>query len=362
MPPTTTIADTGVRDAVLSALPADLNAAVRSVRIRDALDQVADLRDFAAVADGVLRGSAAIDLLRVRAPEMFMPADSEAQRAAQERLAARGVLEQLRASQVTTDTPGLLPRPVDVPASTGIETGTPLIREYALDRDFAEGGTTPVVPAVAAGNINGDLLTEGSPVTPGSPVTFTNAAAADARQIAVCVAKLSRQVLDWPGSDAQALLDQAFYDIADRRAELTIGADLIASAGGTRTAGASDTTLSDAINAAEAAAGAALNEALASGTLPGLVIVNPANLPRVRRAMAAGWLIDPHPVLTASIGVTAGTAVVVAPGAVHLARDEVFWAAVDDPSAIGKLAVAARPFLVTVRAANGVQTVTAIPA
>jgi hypothetical protein len=129
-------------------------------------------------------------------------------------------------------------------------------------------------------------------------------------------------------------------------------------------AGADLTTLGTALDAAEAAAGAAVNsEITTSGTAPGLLVVNPANWPKVRRAIGTSWPVDaPHPQVAVSIGAPAGTAILVGPSAIHLFRDQVLHAARTAPGVMGYENTAARPFYLSIRAATGVQTITSIPA
>ena len=351
---------TQLRNLVMNALDGGASDAIRASRGREAVEQAQDLADFVRFASGVIGGSRVLDMAAVKAADL-LPLRS----AAQERMQARQMLDQLRASQVTGDNPGIVPRPVDGgTATTGIGGGLPLIRQYALRRDMSQGGTAPVTPGVTAGDIDGEIVAEGTGDPSPAAVTIADVGAARSRLMAICFAQFSRQSRDWADPTVLAMLDQILYDIADRAAEKKIGADLIAAPGaGTRVAGADLTTLGTALDAAEAAAGAAMNTELATGSLPGLLIVNPANWPKVRRAIGTAWLADaPHPLPAVSIGVPAGTAVVLGPGGVHLFADDPIVDAAVAPSILGQRISVGRPFYLSVRAAAAVQLITAIPA
>ncbi|MDZ5441752.1 hypothetical protein U2F26_03270 [Micromonospora sp. 4G57] len=358
-----------LRSLALAALATDASDAIRSSRARETVEQVHDLADFARFAAGVIGGSRAQDWARVKVPHLGGPGGQDV-RPALERIEARQVADQLRAIQLTTDNPGLVGKPVEAVGGTGIGTALPLIRQYAAGRDFTAGGTAPVVPGVASGNINGAMVTEGTPLTAGTAVTIGDVGSGRARQLAACYAVLPRQVIDWADPLAQAMLDQLLQDVADRAAEIYVGGQLVAAAGGTRGAGADAITLGAALDQAEALAGAAMNnhlandpEGVADGAVPGLLICNPANLPRVRRAISTSWQPDvPHPVVAVSVGAPVGTAIVTAPGAVLLEREPVQWDPQLSPDTLGVEIGVSRPLYLAVRATAGVQTVTGIPA
>lgn len=358
-----------LRNLAMGALDGGASDAIRASRAREAVEQVQDLADFARVASGVIGGSRAQDWARVKVPHLG-GAGGQDVRPALERIEARQVADQLRALQLTTDNPGIVPKPVETAGGTGIGTALPLIRQYAAERDFTAGGVAPVVPGVAAGNINGAMVTEGTPLTAGAALTIGDVGSSRARQLAACYAILPRQVIDWADPLAQAMLDQLLQDVADRAAEVYIGGQLVTAAGGTRVAGVDATTLGAALDQAEALAGVAMNnhladtpEGVADGAVPGLVIVNPSNLPRVRRAIGTSWQPDvPHPVVAVSIGAPVGTAIVTAPGAVLLEREPVQWDPQLSPDTLGVEIGVSRPLYLAVRATAGVQTVTGIPA
>lgn len=355
-----------LRSLVMATLDGGASDAIRSSRAREAVEQAQDLADFARVASGVIGGSRAQDWARVTAPHLHGQGGQDV-RPALERIEAR---QAARAIQLTSDNPGLIPRPVEAVGGTGIGTALPLIRQYAAERDFTAGGTAPVVPGVASGNITGSMVTEGTPLTAGAALTIGDVGATRARQLAACYAILPRQVIDWADPIAQAMLDQLLMDIADRAAEVYIGGQLVTAAGGTRVAGVDATTLGAALDQAEALAGVAMNnhladtpEGVADGAVPGLVIVNPSNLPRVRRAIGTSWQSDvPRPLVAVSIGAPVGTAIVTAPGAVLLEREPVQWDPQLSPDTFGVEIGVSRPLYLAVRAAAGVQTVTGIPA
>jgi len=338
----------GLRETVLSSLAPDLSHGVRVGRARETVEQAADLRDFVRVASTVIGGSAVLDVLRM--------AEARDRGDALERYQAREVLDQLRAVQTLADNPGLLPKPVDVgTGSTGLGDGMPLIRLHALDREFAAGGDAPITPGVPGNVPAGSIDPAADPG--GTAFTIANVGSARARHNAVAFATFARQVRDWSDPAALAMVDQIVLDVADRAAEVYIGAQLVAAAGGTRVAGADLNTLGDALDAAEAAAGAALNAPA------DLLIVNPANWPKVRRAIGTSWPTDaPHPMVAVSIGVAAGTAIVTGRSALHLFRDDVFFLPRESPSNFGMEVAASRPFYLAVRTTTGVQTITGIPA
>lgn len=350
-----TPAQNHIRNLVLSTTERDLTEATRAARARTAIDTASDLRDFARLAAGVIGGSEALDALLIEEK-------GAAARPAAERQEARQVLAQVRAAQALADTPGINPKPVDVgTGATGISGCLPLIRKYALDRDFAAGGDAPITPGVIGGDTTGDV-DPSTPYTGGTSFTIANVGAGQFRHFAWGYANYAHQVEKWSDPGAHSLLDQILLDVADRAAEIYIGAALISAAGGTRTAGADLVTLGTALDAAEAAASAAVNSELTdTGTAPGLLIANPANWPKVRRAIGTSWPADaPHPQVAVSIGATVGTAIIVGPAAIHLFRDQEILAARTAPSSFGFESVVGRPFYLSVRAAAGVQIITGI--
>ncbi|PSL02500.1 hypothetical protein CLV30_110154 [Haloactinopolyspora alba] len=352
-----------LRSLVMSVTEPDLDEPVRASRSRTVAETVTDLRDVAALAP-MIGGSQAVDTLRMseeQPPFDDLDPSGRKRQAAYERFSARRVADEIRAASLTTDTPGLLPRPLDTgTGTTGIGDGLPLIRTHALPRDFTAGGTAPVTPGVVAGDIDGQIVTEGTPAPTGDPITIANVGADRARQLAACFVELARQVRDWTDDAGNAMLDQALLDIADRAAESYIGTQLISAAGGTRTAG---TDLPAALDDAESAAGAALNSAVTTGTNPGVLVINPVDWPAVRRAIGTSWLPDlPHPEPAISIGATAGTAIMVGPAALHLFAGQPEFMPAPKPATIGEQISALRPFYLAVRATAGVQTVTGIGA
>ena len=349
-----------LRSLAMAALDGGASDAIRSSRAREAVEQVQDLADFARFAAGVIGGSRAQDWARVNVRHL-QGAGGEHLSPALERIEARQMVDQLRALQLTTDNPGLIGKRVENGGITGIGTALPLIRQFARERDFTAGGVAPVVPGVPGGNISGSMVTEGTPLTAGAATTIGDVGASRTRQLAACYAVLPRQVIDWTDPVAQGLLDQLLVDIADRTAEIYIGGQLVSAAGGTRVAGADATTLGAALDQAEALAGAAMNTHLADGT--GLLVVNPGDVPSVRRAIGTSWLAGvPHPTVAVSVGVSVGTAIVTAPGAVLLEREPVQWDPQLSPDTLGVEIGVSRPLYLAVRVAAGVQTVTGIPA
>lgn len=352
-----------LRALVLNAFDGGTSESARVAMARTVVEAVADLRDLTAIASGVLSGSA-IDALRSR----------DGDRAAADRITARrGLAAMTRAVAIqgTADTPGLNPRPVDVgTGTTGLAGGLPLIRSLALARDFVGGGPVPVVPGAVGGNISGDV-DPAVPIPAGAAVTIGDVGVGKARHLAVVVADIARQVIDFATDEGLALIDAALADIADRAAELYIGGVLVAGAGGTRSAGVDPATLGAAVDAAEAAASTAVN-----GAQSLTLLTSPANLAKVRRAVAASWTDAlPHPGLAASVGVPAGTAMMVAGDAVHLFRGGLDFAPAEQltaasplhgstvrPALLGGQVAAIRPFYAAVRAAPGIQLITGIPA
>lgn len=344
-----------LRDRVLSALDPGLQFGVRAERARMFGEQVADLRDVAQLAAGVIGGSAAMDAARMHRPDPRNPREAaEAQDRQQARTLAAELWTQLRAVNTLTDTPGLNSRPFEPgTATTGLGDGMPLIREWALDRPFTGGGSAPVTPGLAGGaGLDGLVDPDG---TTDTALAITDVGAAESRHHAAAIAKFAHQVRDWTDDTGLRMLDQLLLDIADRAAEKFVAQRLIAAAGGTRVAGADLTTLGTAIDAAEAAAAGALNAPA------GLLIVNPVNWPKVRRAVAQSWQAGlPQPAVAVSAGCTAGTLVVTGRDAMHLFRDSAFFLARDVPSTIEIDIAAVRPFYAAIRKATGVQTVTGI--
>jgi hypothetical protein len=337
----------GLADTVRSALAPDLGHGVRVDRARMVAEQVADLRDLVSISSAVIGGSEAVDVLRA-VDIQWAGRDGSDRVAAEERILARRVAGELRAAQLLADNPGIVPRPVEVgTGSTGLGGGLPLVRRFALLRDFVGGGAAPVTPGVVEGDVAGDIIVEGTAPT-NAVFTVADVGSARARLVAIATALFSEQVRDWSDQVALTMLDQTLVDIADRAGEVYLGGQLVAGAGATRVAGATDITLAAALDAAEAGAATALN----GGDL--LLLVNPANLPRVRRVLAPSWIEGlPHPTVAASVGVVAGTAAVVATDAVHLFRDEPIFLQQSRPDRFGFEVSASRPLYLSIRLDTG---------
>lgn len=134
---------------------------------------------------------------------------------------------------------------------------------------------------------------------------------------------VSLQRLDW-ATDNGAELELMFMAAVDQGLETELLAQLASAAPETTT-----------FTAAESLVGA-------TGWPADLVLVNPADAPTVRRGYSAELAYELQPTILATIGVTAGTAFVIASACIYLAASDVEWMVTDKPSAIGRDLVAAR--------------------
>lgn len=280
-------------ELVLRAAEPGLRLSERAAKARTLGDQAADLRDIVRAAGVLDSGRVADAVHATRHPD---------DTATHERIGAREVIDQIRAVQLLlpSDVTGAVPAATQLlpGVDTGLANGVPLIRDLATP--WTDLANRPLIPPVPTGDLDGQVLAPGDTVAPAS--SFQIADAPDSRfSVAAAIGEVAKQVFDWTDNDAAGFLDQLFLDIADRAAERYIGAQLVAAAGIPIAAGGN---LADAIDTAEGASAAEL-QAPAD-----LVIVHPADLPDVRRAVADSWQLDPHPALLASIAAPLGSVIV----------------------------------------------------
>lgn len=286
----TTTTDNGpaiaLRSLVLRAAEPGMLPAERAAKARRAGSELADLRDLARV--GAILPGRVLDVMKA----------DRGDAAAQERVAAAGAVFEARAvaTQVSIDMPGLITKVGVVPAVAGsLGDGVPLVRLLATP--WTDTGL-PMIPAAPSGSLVGEVVTQGVAQT-GAGFFAIGDVEVDRWTMAAAYGEVAKQVFDFSSDDGR-LLDDLYELVADRGAEVNIGSRLVAA--GTSAAAGAD--LGAALDTAESLASAAL---LAPADL---VLVNVADLPRVRRAVAASWQSDPHPILLPTMGVPAGKVVV----------------------------------------------------
>jgi len=126
----------------------------------------------------------------------------------------------------------------------------------------------------------------------------------------------SGDVLDFIDEAGEAYLDQLVEDMVNRAAERHIGSQLVAAAG-IPTAAGSD--LAGALDNAEGVVAAAAQ----SGC--GQLVVNPKDWPKVRRAVAQTWTVDPHPIPAVSVAAPEGTVLMVGNGILRVEASQLSY-------------------------------------
>ena len=346
-----------LRELVLQAVEPGISTAERAVKTRLVAESQVDQRDLLQVAATVLTGHV-IDSVRASR------GDSDAQ----ERAAAWQALAEARWVVGGGGTAPMAgggvggPRPVgSMPAALpGIGDGLPLIRTLA-DRWTDPGD--PLIPAAPSGTgLTGTVIDLAGTATADDTLTVGALSPAPTWTVAALIAQISRQFLDFAGDDAARYLDQLFYDATDRAAEADIATRLVAA--GTSAAMGAD--LVAALDAAEKASAAAL---LAPASI---VLANPADVPKVRRSVASSWLIDPHPTLYATNGLTAGNVIVTGPQAFVLAArpinvtgdadalPEALWPGQVKPSKFAYVSATQRHYTLAIRRPTAIRVITGV--
>lgn len=332
-----------VRALVANVVNDKTSDSVRAAHARTVSDAYRDLADAYRAGQAVLGTGRAADLFAVLDKKSSPNERDEAQK----RIATRAGLEELRAW--FDDFAGVLPTPAvltNVPTGIGV---FPLIREVAQEWT-AGAGVAPVVPGVADD-------TDSAAIDPATPVTSTSITIDDVGggtgnpwQSAAMVVNLALQ-LAWLTPEGRDLLDRAVFDAVDHEADKAIAAALVAAAGDTRAAGAD---LGAALDDAERAAG--------TRDLVRWLVVNPTDLPLVRRELAPTFYEGPHPVPLVSTGQPAGTATLLGNAAMHLFRRDYMTGESSEPKLFGRGAYVIRPFYLAIRDEDAIQTVTGIGA
>ena len=209
----------------------------------------------------------------------------------------RETLNELRAFSESVS-----PRPVVSDSyGTGLSGGLPLVRELAmLETGTENAGSSPVVPGIVAGPDTGVI----DPDFTGTPVDATwsiaDVGALEQWHWSIITPEISKQVKNYASPQGLAMLDALVLDVVDRGAEKHIGAAIL-SAASTTAEPADAAALVSAIDLAESQASSALNAPA------DLMLVNPADWPKVRRIVSESWTHGPAPRVVVSVGVTAGT-------------------------------------------------------
>jgi hypothetical protein len=336
------------RNLVAAMLEPGLDDVSRASRAREVGDAASDLREGVRIAQAVLPS------LVVPAARLGDVGDGRAaDNALGQVLAQRHLFAELRAVayETLTDVPGLKMQgtAADV-RDGGLGGGLPIIRTYATEWSTS-GGKSPVVPGlIEGGDDDGVIDPEPDDMTDGDPFTIADVGEEEEWHYSVAASLVSRQLIDFTTDEARRELDQLMFDIADRGAEKHIGARLVADAGGSTAAG----TNLVGFDTAEGLASAALKAPA------DLVIVNPADWSKVRRAVAQSWQQGPAPVPAVSIGVEAGTAIVTGRGAFHLLRRDYDVAFKAEPKVLGNLTGIGRWFYLAIRNPAAIRKVTGI--
>jgi hypothetical protein len=276
----TTTLTAEVRELIGHASRPNIETSSRANRARVAVETLTDLTDLAAASRPILAGKIA-DLATLRQrPGSADPAAREAVRADLEAL--------------TRDFPLVMVQSIADVVPSGF-TAAYLTRTYAAPMGTNERSSVPGIPDAVEGVVNPDTSTGGT--FGAGPVVVEDVAPVrpDTAGASFAVSLMMLEVLD---DNGRAILDQLAVDLVDRAAEKHIGAAIVAAAGGTRAAGSD---LAAALDTAEAACGAGVESAA------DVLLVNPADWPKVRRAAAPSWQLGPHPEVGLSIGVPAGT-------------------------------------------------------
>jgi hypothetical protein len=259
----------------------------------------------------------------------------------------RETLNELRAFSESVS-----PRPVVSDSfSTGLSGGLPLVRELAmLETGTENAGSSPVVPGIVAGPDTGDI----DPVFDGSLLdgtwTIDDVGALESWHWSIITPAIGKQLKNFATPQGLAMLDALVLDVVDRGAEKHIGAAILSAA--STTAEPADTAaIPAAIDLAEAQASTALNAPA------DLMLVNPADWPKVRRIVAESWTHGPAPRVVVSVGVTAGTFVLTGREAFTLlVRDHEYLEA-DAPSIHSVNIGVGRPFYCAIRNEDAIRAI-----
>lgn len=335
------------RNLAAAMLEPGIDDVSRASRAREVADAASDLREGVRIAHAVLPG------LVIPAARYAVDRSSAAENELGRVMVQRQTFAEMRAVayEDLLGLPGLkFQGTVSDGPDTGLGSGLPLIRTYATEWTTS-GGKKPVVPGLPeGGDDDGVIDPEPADMTDGAPFTIADVGDDEEWHISVAAALVSRQLIDFTTEEARRDLDQLVFDVADRGAEKFIGAKLVADAGGTRVAGAN-------LVGFDTAEGAASAELLAPADL---VIVNPADWSKVRRAVAESWQQSPAPTPAVSVGVPAGTALVTGRRAFHLFRQDYQIMAQTSPRNLSNVVAIGRGFYLAIRNPDAIQTVTGI--
>lgn len=196
------------------------------------------------------------------------------------------------ATETTANVPGLLPYPV-APVNGGGLAVSPLLDRIAVPVPKRPGSRGLLVPdGWAVGEAQLDPP-EGAPDLPAADALVVDGETVPWHSAAKIV-DVSRQVIDW-ADVAPIELDQAFSASVNITLENGIVSDIIAAA----TPMPAGATLAETLDAAEGVAGSVWPDGS-----PIIELVNPEDMPRVRRAYAGQ---TGTPLLVPTVGQPAGT-------------------------------------------------------
>lgn len=332
------------RQMVLRSLDPSLSETDRSVRARTAGEHVTDLRDLVRFGELIMSG-ATLDAIRN-------------DDAARTRTLAREALAELRATIALTDVGERHPNEVaNLP--TGLARSLPLIREVARPNTDNHKFLIPDMPT---GETAGYVVVKDqapsaiptSPIVIGAGTTF-------ARFQALAVAMFSLPLVDGLTEIGSAYVDQILADIADRAAEKQLGTMLLAAAPAATAVAGGD--ILAALTTAEGLSATAMD------AMPDLLLVNPADLSKVRRAVSPVWQIGPVPRIAPSVSMPAGTSLFVGLDALLLYSTPLRTSPLTGPdvpegytapATLARWVLADRDVQFAVRRANGLRKVTGI--
>jgi hypothetical protein len=310
-----------LRDLVAAATEPGLTASVRANRSRTVAEVTNDYRDALDAAAFVLPG---------RALDAFSPLNGS-----KERNELRRQVDVMRRDLADVTLPwrqGVIASAAD----TGTDPALQIVRSLARPLTIAVvpglpspdlAGTVDAADYSMAGQILLDDIADGQP------------------HIAGAVFSTSHGFTDWLDPAGRALVDQIVDDVVTRAAELHMGNTIATDATpATSTTG----TLGEQLDAAEGQASAG------TGSVANVLLVNPADWPIVRRAVATSWAAGPHPTATLSAGIPVGTVITACTVALILEAGTVNFAQTDVPRTMGKHLLAYRSFRAIVRHAAGV--------
>ena len=313
--------------------------------LAESADAASDLREGVRIGNAVL-------------PSFVVPVArlADGGRSAEEEFgrvrAQRNLFAEMRAVAYETlaEVPGLKMQGVAADSfEGGLSGGLPLIRSYATEWGTS-GGKSPVVPGLIDGGDDDGEIDPESPLADGAAFTIDDVGEDEEWHYSVAAAAVAKQVIDFANEEGRRELDQVIFDVADRGAEKHVGARLVTDAGGSTAAGTNLTGFDTAEGLASAALKAPAD----------LVIVNPADWAKVRRAVAQSWQQNPAPTPAVSMGVPAGTAIVTGRRAFHLFRRDHDVAAETQPAKLGYLVGVGRWFYIAIRNADAIQKVTGV--